>query len=351
MQWFQLYEIDASLLASVMQALGEQFPHYAIFAPSDYDLLIVASDRPIPLPVKDSVFQQPGLAQEMFRVYALTAGDLDARYLGSRATLEPLFASYGMPLNSDYYPVLDLNAAKQRFLERSASDVVAMLSAAVPVLEMLEPDLPRRPVNPLHKGAHAFERIEQTRLARYARDVLLKPTLPEPEAISTLLEKDLELVKLRLIECRDPKEQDVWLHSLLNVARLVNPYLPAPEASAVWARVAAAPCFATLREYQRQWVLLYAAVAQRDGPHGAVLAAWLLANQPDLSRESREYLLMAGMAGALAAKDPGRALALWNEYHGKIRNEARPVFRLLRCHAQRSEPAACASSFARYADD
>ena len=42
-QWFQLYEIDASLVASVMGALGEVFPHYAVFAPSDHDLLIMAS--------------------------------------------------------------------------------------------------------------------------------------------------------------------------------------------------------------------------------------------------------------------------------------------------------------------
>ena len=37
----------------------------------------------------------------------LAAGDFDARYIGSRATLDPLFASYAMPPNSDYYPVLD----------------------------------------------------------------------------------------------------------------------------------------------------------------------------------------------------------------------------------------------------
>jgi len=320
-QWFQLYEIDASLLASVMRALGEEFPHYAVFAPSDYDLLIVASDRAIPVPASAAVFEQPGLAQELFRVNALTAGDLDARYLGRRATLEPLFESYGMPANSDYFPVLDLQAAKYRFMERSASDVVAMLTAAVPVLEMIEPGLQRRPVNPLHKGAYAFDRIEQTRLARYARDVLLNPTLPEPMAISTLLEKDLELAKLRLIDCRDAREQDVWLHSLVNIARLVNAYLPPAEASAVWARMVAAPCFASLHEYQRQWVLLFGAVAQRDGPHTATLATWLLARQTDL----------------------------WTAHRDQIRDQARPIFRLLRCHAQREDRAGCAAAFARYA--
>src|SRR5205085_3481380 len=117
-QWFQLYEIDPSLVASVMQALGEEFPHYAIFAPSDHDILIVAGDAPLPLPPRAEIFEHPGIARELWTVHVMTAGDFDARYVGSRATLEPLFASYAMPANSDYAPVLDLNAARYRFMER-----------------------------------------------------------------------------------------------------------------------------------------------------------------------------------------------------------------------------------------
>ena len=272
-QWFQLYEIDPSLLASVMGALGEAFPHYAVFAASDHDLLIMAADAPLPLPAQASVFEQPGLARELRSVHVLGAGDLDARYLGDRAMLEPLFASYGMPANSDYYPVLDLNAAKHRFMEKSATEVVALLNAAVPVLEILEPGRARRPVNPLHRGGYAFERVENTRLARYARDFLLRARPPEPEAISTLLQKDLEVSRLRLIECRDPRQQDVWLHSLLNVARTVNPFLPPAEAAAVWARFAAASCHAGLHDFQRRWIALFAAVAARDGARAAAHAA------------------------------------------------------------------------------
>src|SRR5438034_461632 len=166
-QWFQLYEIDASLVATVMRALAEVFPHYAVFAPSDHDLLIVAGERPVPMPPLARVFEQPGVAKELWTVHVLTAGDLDARYLGSRPTLEPLFASYGMPANSDYAPVLDLNAARQRFMEKSAADVVALLNAEVPLLELLEPTRSRRPINPLFQGAYAFERVENTRLAWY----------------------------------------------------------------------------------------------------------------------------------------------------------------------------------------
>ena len=38
-QWFQLYEIDVKLIASVMRALARNFPDYAIYATTDSDLL------------------------------------------------------------------------------------------------------------------------------------------------------------------------------------------------------------------------------------------------------------------------------------------------------------------------
>ena len=347
-QWFQLYEIDASLVASVMRALGEQFPHYAVFAASDHDLLIVASDAPVPLPARAEVFEHPGLTRELWTVHMLTIGDFDARYLGNRATLEPLFASYGMPANSDYAPVLDLNAARHRFLERSAGDIVGLLNVGVPVLEMLEASRSRRAVNPLFQGAYAFERVENTRLAWYGRNFLAATSgFPAPEAVPTQLQKDLELVKLRLMECRDPRDLDVWLHSAVRVAQALNPYLAPDDLAPVWARIASGWCYPTLHEFQRHWIALFRAVAARDAPRMAALGSRLLETQEHLGSEARAYLLMAAMTGLVARGEGAAALALWRTHAERLRDADHPAFRLLRCHAARE---GCAGDFAAYAD-
>jgi spermidine synthase len=344
-QWMQLYEIDASLVASVIGALGEEFAHYAVFAPSDHDLLIVAGDAPLPLPPQASVFEHPGLAKELWTVHMLTAGDLDARYLGSRATLEPLFASYGMPANSDYAPVLDLNAARHRFTERSAGDVVALLNAELPLLELLEPQRSRRAINPLFKGAYAFERVENTRLAWYARDFLLRERAPVPERVPTQLQKDLELVKLRLLECRQPRELDVWLHSAIRVAKALNPYLAPDDVGAVWARIVESPCYGTLQAFQRHWLALFLAVGQRQPARMAELASGILGSQGDLVTDAREYLLLAALTGYVASGQSRPAVELWETHREHVR-DARPAFRLLRCRAERS---GCVEAFAGYA--
>jgi len=345
-QWIQLYEMDAALVATVLGALGAEFPHYAVFAPSDYDLLIMAADAPLPLPPQARVFEHPGVAKELWTVHMLTAGDLDARYLGSRATLEPLFASYGMPANSDYAPVLDLNAARQRFMEKSAGDVVDLLNADLPLLELLEPGRSRRAVNPLFKGAYAFERVENTRLAWYARDFLLRARPPAPESVPKELQKDLELVKLRLIECRDPRELDVWLLSAIRVAKALNPYLAPDDVGAVWARIMGSSCYGQLEDFQRRWLALFQAVGARNPARMADLATPLVASSEPLVADAREYVLLAALAGYVASGEKTKALDLWNAY-GAGSRASRPAFRLLRCHA---EPASCVEAFRAYAE-
>jgi hypothetical protein len=347
LQWFQLYEIDASLVASVMAALGAEFPHYAVYAASDHDLLIVASQSPLPAP-DPRVFEQPGLTKELWTIHVYTAGDLDARYLGNRAALEPLFASYGMPANSDYAPVLDLNAARHRFTERSAGGVVELLNAGIPLLELVERGRSGRPVNPLFRGGETFTRVENARLAWYARNFLVAPTPPEPRAVPTWLQKDLEILKARLVECREARQLDVWLHSALRVAQVTIPYLAPNDLNAVWPAFMVSRCYGSLNGLQRRWLALFRAASARDAAGMAALGEELLATQRELSNEAREYLVLASLAGAIASGQSARAVKVWEAQKAELRNAAdSPAFRLLRCHAERE---GCAAQFRGYGE-
>ncbi len=347
LQWFQLYEIDASLVASVMTALAAEFPQYAIYAASDHDLLIVASRSPLPGAADARIFEQPGLVRELWAAQMFTPGDFDARYLGGRAALEPMFASYGMPANSDYAPVLDRNAARHRFTDRSAGGIVDLLNAGLPLLELVDRDRPSRGVNPLFQGAESFQRVENTRLAWYARNFLASPTAPSPRAVPTALQKDLEIIRTRLLECRQPRELDVWLHSALRVAQAVNPYLSPNDLSALWPAFMVSRCYASLTGLQRRWIALFRAVGARDAAAMGALGEELLATQGELNNEAREYLLAVSLAGHVANGRGDLAVAVWDAQKKQIRHPDAAPFRLLRCHAAR---ASCAAEFTAYAE-
>ncbi|MDH4322794.1 MAG: hypothetical protein OEW90_01500, partial [Betaproteobacteria bacterium] len=189
-----------------------------------------------------------------------------------------------------------------------------------------------------------------TRQARYARDFLVHLTPPAPQDIPPQLQKDLEVVQLRLLACREARQYDVWLHSLLRIAERVNTALPASEAAPLWSRIAGASCVHSLHEFQQQWIALFQAVGARDAPSMARLAAALLQGTENLGADAREYLLMAGMSGAIAAGRPDQAMRLWHAQAPLLRDAiTQPVFRLLRCHAQRGEP--CVAAFRPYARD
>src|SRR3990172_9584727 len=88
-QWFQLYEIDVSLVASVMQALGANFPDYAIYAPTDSDLLIVAGEqRTLARPLAD-ITAMPGVSRGLARGDIRTPGGGEPRRIGGQETAAP----------------------------------------------------------------------------------------------------------------------------------------------------------------------------------------------------------------------------------------------------------------------
>jgi predicted membrane-bound spermidine synthase len=332
-QWFQMYEIDVTLVASVMRALGTVFPDYVIYASTNNDLLIVAGDpETLAQPLAD-ITRMPGLKDVLRRGRVETVGDVAIRRLGSRKALAPLFASYDVPANSDFYPYLDLHATKYRFLQQSAFELTNLGAYSVPVVDMLEGRTVESSIEPTFEGEAYLDIIQRTRRARYAHEFFLRPVPPEPVAIPPELQSDLELLRLRLIECREPEQSQVWLDALYRVGRLMNPLLAPAEARAVWDRIEQTPCYSSLPEAGREWIAMMKAVGLRDAPEMAGRAEALLAKDNDLPEGHRPYLLAAGMAGYLAQGKRAEARALWQKYP-KDSGEANDLgLRLLVAHA------------------
>jgi spermidine synthase len=331
-QWFQMYEIDASLIASVLRALGENFPDYAVYASTGSDLLIVAGEtRTIERQLAD-VTAMPGVARELRRVQVNSIHDIEVRRIGGKRSLAPMFLDYGVPANSDYYPYLDLHAAKYRFLHQSADELTGLLSYSIPVVSLLEGTKSGR-ADPKAEGQEYLEALELARRAGYARDYLLSSKQPEPVAIPRPFQKDLELTRARLIECRDVGRSDIWFQSLYELSRILNPMLSAGAAKEIWDRIDQAPCAAQLTTDERQWIDLFRAVGERSAPGMARIAEALLAKTSDLPSGHRHYLMAAGMAGYLAQGRRAEAAALWNRYPADGDRTGDIGLRLLYAHA------------------
>jgi hypothetical protein len=297
----------------VLQALAENFPDYAIYAATDSDVLIVAGDpETLARPLHD-IFRIPGLAAELRKVHVQRIGDLDIRRLGGKASLHPLFLSYGVPANSEFRPYLDLRASKYRFLQGGAGELTHVGAEGVPIVAMLES---RQHVvrQPSYDGDEFLERIELARRARYAHDFYLDEKPPVPVGIPAELEKNLELSKLRGLDCIGGETADIWVRALFQVARTIDAALPPADADALWSRFERAPCYRRLAAEDQAWVKLFRAVGTRDAAAMARHADGLLARGRELSASQTQYLLTASLVGNILSGELARAQSAWDRY-------------------------------------
>ncbi|HEY6827289.1 MAG TPA: hypothetical protein VI259_10540, partial [Gemmatimonadaceae bacterium] len=136
-QWLHLYEIDDALLLSVMSAMSQHFPTYSIFQISNRDIIIVATTRNS-LPAPDwSIFQSQQLASDLKRVWPITSHTMETLRVADSRSLTPLVRMAGNP-NSDFYPVLDLNAERTRYMKVDAEGFVGLASNRVNFAAMID---------------------------------------------------------------------------------------------------------------------------------------------------------------------------------------------------------------------
>ena len=119
-QWLHLYEIDDSLVVSVVRAVNRNFASYRIYLTMDVDVLIVASNDST-LPEPDwSVFHYPAIAADLKRFRPITPEMLEGTLLATRRSLAPVVLDGG-PVNSDFHPLLDLGAERTRYRKIAAT--------------------------------------------------------------------------------------------------------------------------------------------------------------------------------------------------------------------------------------
>jgi hypothetical protein len=136
-QWIHLSEISDGLVLSVVRAIAENFPDYAMYVVGNHDVLIVATnERALPAP-DWSVLELPGVANDLKRVLPLTPPMLDALRVVTASTLAPLVHDGGV--NSDFYPVLDLGAERTRFLTEGATGFIGLSGDRFGIATLLEP--------------------------------------------------------------------------------------------------------------------------------------------------------------------------------------------------------------------
>ena len=309
-QWMHIYEMDDRLLGSVLAAMEGSFSDYAMFEIARGDLLIVATAEGR-VPALNDLPAQPSFRKMLERIGIRTLLDVQARQLGDKRSLGPLFAARAAPANSDFRPVLQLDAPKARFMGKAADDVMSVALAPLPILEMLAPPALPRLTNTEFGG-------ESDRLVKMSEAIEIGQVLVSKDASPFSTRNPDARLPLAALKggtplCR-PNVEQTALAQMLWAAEATLAYLPDTSLRSLWSTPAWAGCgLKDMDARTRVRFELFDAVARRDA--AAMLALGSRgAQSADADLDWRRYALLAAMLGARALGKDAEADALWKKY-------------------------------------
>ena len=284
-QWLQIYETDLDIIGSIVKALSRHFASYQIYDVQNGDILIVATRSAVPAPSAE-VLNWPDLRAELDRIGMRSVGDLQARLIGDQRIMGPLFSLRGVPANSDFFPFVDLNAARLRFERANAGELSALSLLPMPFLEILRGDTPRGPTS------------EPSPRSRFPLDLQVHRAIALRHAISSGRLDDLDAqdtVALLLIrsggdKCAEPGVQKAWTTAVRSVSAATAPYLAQDELADIWSYIRSTACYRNGGSDAKAWTDLLTAVSARNAPEIVTLGAHLLEPPTAISKEDLTYV-------------------------------------------------------------
>jgi hypothetical protein len=304
-QWLQIYETDLSVVMSILKALSPHFDDYLLYNVDESNIIVVARHGGLVPDPDPRVLASAELQRELRRGGIVGVEDLLSRRIGNKALLDPFVSGYPVPVNSDYFPYVDQNAARFRFLERDAVQLPKLTMLPVPFLQLA---LPAWSPHPLEQPPE-FPQTRRDRLASHA--ALIADSIPRnrfnvlPGEVTALV----AALDVSSETCRVGGVAEAWSLAVTNLSQRTTAFLPYEELAALWTRILSSPCYSGAAPGQLLWPNFLHAVAMRDRSMVAELGHRIL-EQPRGQPPDLGYVLTATSAALYGLGNHREASAL-----------------------------------------
>lgn len=302
-QWIQVYETDPTVVWSILKALSPAFADYQLYDVDDSNILVIASPaRRLGNPT-DRIFHIARMQPELLRAGLRERQDLTGRRIGDKALLDPYVQRLTVPVNSDYFPWVDQNAARFRFMNRNALPIVNLTTLPVPFLELARPDWTTDSPRTSSPYAKSYRELAVDRAVVVAAEV----GAGQGDRLPPALAASAATLQTSATECASRGARQGWSNAVTLLSDQTTALLPYADLEAMWRRIEASGCYQSATAGQRAWPDFLHAVARRD--HGAIerTGAGLLqqaALRDDPDRAGRVILAVgAALRGAGRCRD------------------------------------------------
>lgn len=329
-QWMHAYEFNIDLFSSIIKALSKRFKQYEIFQINNGDLLIIASNTSQNYQFHDNIFHFPELSKLIRRVGINSLDDLNLTRVGNKANIEYAFYLNDSPVNSDYYPYLDLNAVKARFLHSYMRELIDIQTNPVPVYDLVNArKYTDSPSAFTYLGE--FATAAKASIALHIRDMILENkninysvlNANDREYINAIHTAKLQILILTMPHdtCSLLDDNELF-NAFFNIANTIVPFLKPHELNLIWERLQSFDCMRRLTNTSPHWFQLIKAVGGRNA-EAIISNAIALKKQIGSANNlgMRNYLEESLILGYLGANQPTQAYNEWLYFIKELRAE------------------------------
>ena len=313
-QWLHLYEINSTLVFSVLKALSEHFADFHIYATNNFDVVIVAKAAGRVGPIQNAIFELDGMQKELSRLGLKSLQDFEARYLANRWLLEPIMASQGIQSNSDYYPILDLYAPKARFMRESVTMLAELKRSPVPVARYLlqSTDFEVTEISPFNEYNYTLRAVKAIDILQQIGRVDSQPT--ESGNLHTL---NVEYMRYAARTCPPPEQVNLWIQQLYELLQSTLPYLGSTEMENILEHIRPA-CPSGLPQSMEHWLELISMINKGEHDQIIKLTGLLLDKQEDSLLEVQRYLLALRLLSLFIQERHSDFIDSFNKFTGPL---------------------------------
>lgn len=304
-QWLHTYELDLQSLATILQALGETFADYRIYASLQNDWIVVADPDGAVAGLDTRVFGTDGPIRELLASVAIHGPvDLEARLMGDKQSLGAWIHGLSPLPNSDYFPLLDQRAARSRYLGLGSNE----LSSIRPYAELYA----GRPldIRELSATAAAWHLEDLYDAARLEPALDGDTTKMRDQALAPEIRGLLTTVLAFSKNCDAGFLGGDWPAAYANFFHRYGLLLRPEALASLTERLMATACYASAPPAARAWIGFSQALSQRD---------WTALNSAGQS--------LIAVDGAASADDSVRYLMALSRLKTGQRAEAEEVLR------------------------
>lgn len=323
-QWMQVYETNLNVLASVIKALAPHFGAYALYNVDDLDVLIIATKGTSLGTPDERLLQSPALRAELERIGVQSIADIESRKIGDNRTIGPVLEAVAVPPNSDFYPFVDLNAPRLRYLRANAMELPALTVLPIPFLEMIGRAAPS---GATHEPS-ASSGVVRDRLVQRALDIRRALMGGTAEDLAPATARYLWLLGTAADDCAAGPGRSAWQDAVRHISDDTATYLNPAELESVWSQVESSPCYRDATGADKAWVDLWAAIARRDSPAIVGLGTSLLAPPSTDSDSERAYLTTVTAAADVSMGEDARAQTLLRSQWSRFDHSGQFAFAL-----------------------